>query len=169
MGKILKHIKLFENMHNKKIIAYHNSRSPIKILTDQPMWFSLDTDGALGHYDNSMMDINESYLYKAEIIANILDSDSINEFFDRNNIDLNEWICDMVGNPTNEEIMNLEGTKKIISSGYDGVIHEDYDQWDPNYNTDVLILFKPKSKIVKWEKMDNANELLADYKKLNNI
>ena len=169
MIKKLKHLKLFEDAHNDKIVAYHNSRTPIKNLTDQTMWFSLDLDGALGHYDNSIMDINKSYLYKAEIIANILDSDSIGEFFHKNNIDLDEWICDMVGNPTQEEIMNMEGTKKIIGSGYDGVIHTDYDQWDPSYDTDVLILFKPKSKIFRWEKIDNANKLLADYKKLNNI
>lgn len=166
---MMKHIKLFEEFSNKKLVVYHNSGVPVNTLTDRPMWFSLTLDSGLGFYDNMMMDTGESYLYKAEFIGNFIEREKLAKLFDKNGVDFEDWEVEVVNNPDEEDLMELEGTKLIIENGYDGAMYFDYDPWDSDEDILTLIVFKPKSISKSFMPVKQAEKLLAQYKEKNDI
>jgi hypothetical protein len=143
---------LFENMDDNGSIpnkVYHNSPSIINELGESPMWFSLDLETGKEYYNNMIFDGGVSYLYEGTVNEKIpnLYSNNIIELFRSRDIDINDWIADIVGNPSEDEVMSLEGTSVLIENGYAGIIHPDYDPADPQMDIEVLLIFNPKKSV----------------------
>lgn len=159
----MRYVKLFEEFSMPKAV-YHNSGEKVPVLTDRPMWFSLTLEMGLGYFDNMMMDTDESYLYKATLQKDLKileDEKEIEKFFSDNDLDFNDWVTDVVGNPDQEDLLDLEGTKTLIEAGYDGVVYPDYNPWDPSEDVETLILFNPKKSLASWNEMNGEKELKA--------
>jgi hypothetical protein len=157
----MRYVKLFEEFSMPKAV-YHNSGEKVPVLTNRPMWFSLTLEMGLGYFDNMMMDTGESHLYKATLKNGLkIMEDEAEEFFSSNDLDYQEWIVDVVGNPDQEDLLALEGTKTLIKAGYDGVVYPDYNPWDPSEDVETLILFDPKKSLTSWNEMNGEKELKA--------
>ena len=156
----MKHLKLFESFTQdqpQSLVVFHNSYEPIPELSNRTMWFSLDLKSGLGFYDNAVLDTGAGHLYRAEVRAKILTDPK--PLFDEAELDFWEWVADVVGNPSEEEVESLEGTQMIKAAGWQGVIYPDYDPWDSQADIDTLILFDPKQVMVSWQEIDAAAEL----------
>ena len=143
---------LFESFDDGSIIpgkVYHNSPILINELGESPMWFSLDLETGNEYYKNMVFNNDESYLYEGTVSSKIpyLFSKHIMDLFKSRDIDLDDWISDIVGNPDEDEVLALEGTSALIENGYDGIIHPDYDPTDPQMDIDVLLIFNPKRSV----------------------
>ena len=148
----MKHIKLFEQyVRNNKIASkvYHVSTSPIVKVGSDPMWFALEKSHSDdGWFKNSERQGN-AFQYEAVIsgkIAYVGDAD-VSEIFYNVNEDVNDWIFDILANPTSDEVMKLKGTKALISAGYAGIVYPDYDPRDFQKDLDALIVFNPKKTV----------------------
>jgi hypothetical protein len=143
---------LFESMDDDSFIpnkVYHNSPIKINSLGDSPMWFSLEREYGEEYYNNRLLDGGPSYLYEGIIKSGIphIYSDYITRIFAENEIDQDEWISEIVGNPDSDEVMSLEGTKIIMNAGYPGIVYPDYDPFDYDNDVDTLIIFNPKKTV----------------------
>jgi hypothetical protein len=161
-------VKLFEDFSNQETLTiYHNSPAKIEKFISRPIWASLELDHALAFYDNSMETIGESYIYEI-VVRGTFDWDSDNTL-EENGIDSYDYLADITGNPSEEELLSYPGTQLFISKGFDGIIHSDYDQWDPSQDTEVILIFDPIKTFVSVKEIKDANKLLKNYKKNNNI
>ena len=154
---------LFERMDDDSFIpnkVYHNSPIRINLLSDQPMWFSLDRKYGEEYFNNRLFDGGQSYLYEGTIKTEIphIYSDYITHLFTENGIDQEEWIIDIVGNPDSEEVMSMEGTKLLINSGYSGIVYPDYDPFDSDNDVDTLIIFNPKKTLTEFKLIKSSDQ-----------
>lgn len=139
--------------------VYHNSPVIINILGESPMWFSLDLEHGKEYYNNMIFDRGESYLYEGIIKDQIphIYSDTVSNLFSDKGIDTEDWIADIVGNPDEEEVMSLEGTKLLIENGYSGIVHPDYDPFDPDNDIDTLLIFNPRKTVTGFRLIKSSN------------
>jgi hypothetical protein len=158
---------LNESVELETLTVYHNSPSKISEFITRPLWASLDLEQALAFYDNAVETIGESYIYEIVVKGNFnWDPDAMLE---ENGIDSYEYLADITSNPTEEELLSFPGTKLFLSKGLDGIIHSDYDQWDPSHDIDVILIFDPKKTFISVKEVTSAKKLLANYKKNNNL
>lgn len=164
----MKRIKLFEQfinednyqspyIKNEKVTGavYHAAGKPIDALNNRPMWFALEkTHSDKGWFSNLINDgSDEAYQYSAKISGKVCDvfEDRIQKLFKDNGLDTQEWEIAIVGNPSAEEVMKLEGTKLLIKNGFAGAIYVDYDPRDFQADLDALIVFNAKKSVKNWK------------------
>lgn len=168
--KFIKSFRLFEYTQNtQEMIVFHNSPSPIKEIINRPIWASLELEEALGFYDNALMDVGQSFLYRMVIKGNFIYEDYTEEIFEENGLDYDDYVADLTSNPTMDEILNYEGTKLLLKNGYDGIIHSDYYVWDPQDSVETILIFRPKDVLISFDLIGDASVLLDKYKKDKNI
>ena len=131
---------------NHKI--YHNSGTKVKSLGSTVMWFALNLTDANGWYDNMVDDADESFLYECTLKSGLKIADY--KTFDH---DINDLEVVLVGNPTHEEVMNLEGVQTLIQKDYAGLVFSDYDPNDSQQDSDSLILFNPRDSISNFKQI----------------
>ena len=153
---------LFENADGGGFVpnkVYHNSPVVISNLDESPMWFSLDLKYGEEYYNNRIFDGDQSYLYEGTVKDQIphIYSDVIANLFSDSGIDTEDWIANIVGNPDEEEVMSLEGTKILIENGYTGIVHPDYDPFDPSNDVDTLLIFNPKKTVSGFRLIKSSN------------
>jgi hypothetical protein len=162
----MKHIKLFEQfvneagnkspyIRNGKVAGkvYHVAGTPIKALTSDPMWFALEKEHSDDGWYKNTLEYGEAYQYSAKIrgkVGYIFERD-IEKLFEDNDIDADDWMIEIVGNPDAEYVMALEGTKLLIKNGYDGIVYPDYDPRDFQADLDALIVFNAKKNVKSWK------------------
>jgi hypothetical protein len=153
---------LFESTDDGGFIpnnVYHNSPVAINILGESPMWFSLDLEHGNEYYNNMIFDRGESYLYEGVVRDTIphIYSDVISNLFSDNGIDTEDWIGSIVGNPDEEEVMSLDGTKILMENNYSGIVYPDYDPFDPSDDVDTLLIFNPKKTVSGFRLIKSSN------------
>jgi hypothetical protein len=125
--------------------VYHVSSKMITDLENRPMWFALEKSHSDAWLKNTEQQHDKAFQYSAKIkgkISHITDEDVI-QVFDNIGEDPEDWVTEIVGNPSGEEVMSLEGTKALIKAGYQGIIYSDYDPRNWDNDLDALIIFKP--------------------------
>jgi hypothetical protein len=168
--KFIKPFGLFEHSQTiQEMTVFHNSPSPIKNIINRPIWASLELEEALGFYDNALMDVGQSFLYRIVIKGNFIYEAYAEEIFEENGLDYDDYVADLTSNPTMDEILNYEGTKLLLKNGYDGIIHSDYYVWDPQESVETILIFRPKDALISFDLIKDANALLDKYKKDKNI
>lgn len=127
--------------------VYHNSPQKISSLKSEVMWFSLNKNDGLGWYEARKDEGGSSYLYEAILAssAKIANENDMTKLF--KDIDLYDFISEIVSNPDHKEVMRNPGTKVLIESGYDGIVYADYDPRDSQRDLDALLVFDPKKNI----------------------
>ena len=140
---------------NEKVTGkvYHVAGEPIKALNNRPMWFALEKEHSDDGWYANMIENGGAYQYSAKISGNICDvfEDRIQKLFKDNGLDTQEWETEIVGNPSAEEVMKLEGTKLLIKNGFAGAIYVDYDPRDFQQDLDALIIFDAKKSVKNWK------------------
>lgn len=131
------------------------------------MWFTLNIEDGLGFYDNRLMDGEESFLYSGNANGNFADMETLEKLFNVAKLDLGDYIAEIVGNPDEEDVMDLEGTDLVISKGYDGIIYPDYNPWDSQEDIDVILIFKPKGIVSNFAPIQGIEKKLEQVKKKN--
>lgn len=162
----MKHIKLFEQfvneenyqspyIKNEKVTGkvYHVAGEPIRALNTRPMWFALEKEHSDDGWYANMIENGGAYQYSAKISGNICDvfEDRIQKLFQDNGLDVDEWMNEIVGNPSAEIVMGLDGTKLLIKNGFAGAIYSDYDPRDFQEDLDALIIFNAKKSVKSWK------------------
>jgi len=134
--------------------VYHTSSSKgIKSL-NRPIWFALDIEHANAWQESISSDAGEAYIYAATVDGKIADVDDkeIKQLFNNENIDLDDYIVDVVSNPTKDELLKMPGTKLLLKKGYVGIVYLDYDPSDFQNDLDALLVLDP-SAIKSWKKI----------------
>ena len=162
----MKYIKLFEQfvneenyqspyIKNEKVTGkvYHVAGEPIKALNTRPMWFALEKEHSDDGWYVNMIENGGANQYSAKIIGKICDvfEDRIQKLFQDNGLDADEWVNEIVGNPSAEIVMGLDGTKLLIKNGFAGAIYSDYDPRDFQEALDALIIFNAKKSVKSWK------------------
>lgn len=131
-------------------VAYHVSTENISNVNSNPMFLfkSQKISNALLRAFKDERD--EGYQYSADITGNVLSLAGLKKLLKD---DWEDYVADMVSNPTVNEIMNNDSTKAIISAGYVGVELLDYHPADPQKDAKSLLIF-------------NARKTLSNFKKL---
>jgi len=140
---------------NEKVTGkvYHVAGEPIKTLNNRPMWFALEKEHSDDGWYANMIENGGAYQYSAKIsgkICNVFE-DRIQKLFQDNGLDVGEWETEIIGNPSAEEVMKLEGTKLLIKNGFAGAIYVDYDPRDFQEDLDALIIFNAKKSVKGWK------------------
>ena len=158
----MKHIQLFEAFIVEQYLianavkgpVYHASSVEIKKLTSDPMWFALEKSHSdEGWFLNIIDDARDgAYQYEGTVrgkVGELGDSD-VEEIFDEIGEGPYDYVNELVGNPTAEDVMNLPATKALIKAGYAGLIYSDYDPRDFQADLEALIVFNPLKSVKGW-------------------
>lgn len=159
----MKHIKLFEQFITEKYLSgntvkglvYHASSVEIKRLTSDPMWFALEKSHSdKGWFSNIIDDgRDEAYQYEGKIQGKICDvtDEKIETLFQNNGLDVEDWVIEIVSNPSADDVIGLGGTKFLIKNGFVGAIYSDYDPRDFQADLEALIIFNPLKSVKGWK------------------
>ena len=139
---------------NEKVTdkVYHVAGEPIKALNNRPMWFALEQEHSDDGWYANMIENGGAHQYSAKISGKICDvfEDRIQKLFKDNGLDTQEWEIEIVGNPSADQVMKLEGTKLLIKNGFVGAVYADYDPRDFQQDLDALIIFDAKKSVKGW-------------------
>lgn len=140
---------------NEKVTGkvYHVAGEPINALNNRPMWFALEKEHSDDGWYANMIENGGAYQYSAKISGKICDvfEDRIQKLFQDNGLDTQEWETEIVGNPSADQVMKLEGTKLLIKNGFVGAVYVDYDPRDFQEDLDALIIFDAKKSVKNWK------------------
>jgi hypothetical protein len=128
-------------------------------LTGGPMWFAMDKssgEGWLTRVKDGAKEGGFKVVYgdikEVGKIANYKDQ-KVKDLFNKNGVDLNDYIADLTSNASRKEIESFEGTRLLKDNGYEGLIHYDYDPKDFNVNRDSVLIFNPSDTLGQLKKL----------------
>lgn len=140
----MKWIKTFEKFEDDfNMIAWHTAFSEIQDFNPWPTWFTTHFEFAKAYHANSKEVSANVHTYKVRILGKILTQEEAQEFAKTINLDFEEIVTDLTGNPSIEE-------RKILVEPFlnvcDGFFHWDYDPRDWG-DGDSLIIFNPRKTV----------------------
>ena len=141
-----------------QIKIYHTSKNKISSLKSDPMWFAIKLSHAVkGWHKNNKDEGLNSFVYETTLNGKIAKAKSkvIQNLFIKNDVDLEDYVIELVGNPSAAEVKNMDGTKLLIKNGYDGIQYDDYDPRDFSNDLAAILLFNPKKSSRGWDIVHN--------------
>lgn len=137
-----------------KAHVYHSSSRAVALRKSSSavLWFALDkTHALLGWHKNALLETNSARTYVASISGRIATSESnTTKLFNNAKIDIDDYVTDIVGNPTSKEMLDHPGTKLLLAAGFDGFIYYDYNPSDFNKDLEALVIFNLQT-IQNWK------------------
>ena len=154
--------KKYDQMLGEKVTVnkvYHTSSVKTKAYAT-PMWFALEFSHAVdGWLANTIKDSGKGFVYETKPKGNIAQEDDaeVKKLFKNANQNLNDYIIDLVENPSSKEVLRMEGTKLLIDNGYSGMVYNDYDPRDFQKDLPALIIFNPKKDASSFKLVKQSN------------
>ena len=93
------------------------------------------------HGSSYVYEIVLQHTYSAKIVKNLLGPK------------YNDYISDMLSNPTEKEILSHVGTKKLLAVGVYAFIMTDYDPRDFQNDLDSVFVLNPDKTVTKFKKL----------------
>lgn len=134
---------------------WHTSAQQFKIDQSRtPVWFAVVKKHAVNGWYENLIDngSDEAYIYECAFSGNLATDDEARALFEKNKIDYDDYVIDLVENPEASKVLRMAGTRLLVKNGYDALQYMDYDPTDWNKDAPAIIVFNP-SKTVKQPKI----------------
>lgn len=146
---------------SKKVdnIIYHVSIKKISSLNSNPMWFDIRQQKANAYYQNFLNDKKPAFLYSAKLNStNIWSFKKLKEELNKNKINVQDFVADLVSNPSAIKIKQL--TKDL---NCDGFYHSDYDPEDFSKDIETLLILNPKKSVNGFKLIEKEQKIQLNY------
>jgi shikimate kinase len=168
-----KHTKRFKDMFGEEVLneatkfknLYHSSTEKINRPSNKPMFFAIDIqhaagDDSKGWYHNMIASGETAYVYEAKPKGKIAayDDKKVQKMFEDNKVDFEEYVFELVANPSQSEILKMEGTKLLEKNKYIGLQYFDYDPRDFSKDLEAVVIFNPAKNTSGFKKIKASNE-----------
>lgn len=167
-----KHTKKFKQMFGEEVLneatkfknLYHSSNKKIGRPSNKPMFFAIDIqhaagDDSKGWYYNMIASGGTAYVYESKPKGKIAayDDKKVQKVFEDNKVDFEEYVLELVANPSQSEIMKMEGTKLLEKNKYIGLQYFDYDPRDFSKDLEAVVIFNPAKNTSGFKKIKASN------------
>ncbi len=154
---------------------YHSSNKKISRPSNKPMFFAIDMQHAAGDdfrgWYYNMISSGTAYVYEAKPKGKVAayDDRKVEKLFEDNKVDLEEYVYDLVANPSQSEIQKMEGTKLLEKNKYIGLQYVDYDPRNFAKDLEAVVIFNPAKSTSGFKKIKASNESLKERVKYMNM